>query len=151
MTEINRKAVSNNFSLPSRIHRLGELAFNLWWVWNPDAQNLFGSIDKFLWEKTSHNPVAFLHQVQRAQLNAVTSGKNYLDLYDRVMDAFDDYIKGESTWFGRNHSDHAKKKAVYFSFEFGLHESLPVYAGGLGVLAGDHLKEASDWGSPSSL
>jgi hypothetical protein len=57
MAEINRKAVSNNFSLPSRIHRLGELAFNLWWVWNPDAQNLFGSIDKFLWEKTSHNPV----------------------------------------------------------------------------------------------
>jgi len=148
MTEINRKAVSNNFSLPSRIHRLGELAFNLWWVWNPDAQNLFGSIDKFLWEKTSHNPVAFLHQVQRAQLNAVTSGKNYLDSYDRVMDAFDDYMKGENTWFGRNHSDQAKKKAAYFSFEFGLHESLPVYAGGLGVLAGDHLKEASDLGIP---
>jgi len=146
MTEIIRKPYANHFSLPNRIQRLSDLAFNLWWVWNPEAQNLFGSIDKFLWEKTSHNPVAFLHQVQRAQLNAVTSGKNYLDLYDRVIAAFDDYVKADKTWFGSQHSALKNQKTAYFSFEFGLHESLPVYAGGLGVLAGDHLKEASDLG-----
>jgi starch phosphorylase len=148
MTGINRKPVSNHFSLPPRIQRLGELAFNLWWVWNPEAQNLFAQIDKFLWEKTSHNPVAFLHQVQRAQLNAVTSGKNFLDSYDRILAAFDEYMRTEKTWFQENHLELRTKTAAYFSFEFGLHESLPVYAGGLGVLAGDHLKEASDLGIP---
>jgi starch phosphorylase len=148
MPVINRKPVTNHFSLPPRIQRLGELAFNLWWVWNPEAQNLFGQIDKFLWEKTNHNPVAFLHQVQRAQLNAVTSGRNYLESYDRVLAAFDEYMKAEKTWFQENHLNLKNKTAAYFSFEFGLHESLPVYAGGLGVLAGDHLKEASDLGIP---
>jgi glycogen phosphorylase len=148
MTEIIRKPYANHFSLPNRIQRLSDLAFNLWWVWNPEAQNLFGSIDKFLWEKTSHNPVAFLHQVQRAQLNAVTSGKNYLDIYDRVIASFDEYVKAEKTWFGSQYSALKNQKIAYFSFEFGLHESLPVYAGGLGVLAGDHLKEASDLGIP---
>ncbi len=148
MTGINRKPVSNHFSLPPRIQRLGELAFNLWWVWNPEAQNLFAQIDKFLWEKTNHNPVAFLHQVQRAQLNAVTSGKNFLEAYDRILAAFDEYMRAEKTWFQDNHLELRTKTAAYFSFEFGLHESLPVYAGGLGVLAGDHLKEASDLGIP---
>ncbi len=148
MPGINRKPITNHFSLPPRIQRLGELAFNLWWVWNPEAQNLFGQIDKFLWEKTNHNPVAFLHQVQRAQLNAVTSGRNYLESYDRVLAAFDEYMKAEKTWFQENHLNLRNKTAAYFSFEFGLHESLPVYAGGLGVLAGDHLKEASDLGIP---
>ena len=148
MTGINRKPVSNHFSLPPRIQRLGELAFNLWWVWNPVAQNLFAQIDKFLWEKTNHNPVAFLHQVQRAQLNSVTSGKNFLEAYDRILAAFDDYMRAEKTWFQDNHLELRSKTAAYFSFEFGLHESLPVYAGGLGVLAGDHLKEASDLGIP---
>ena len=148
MPGIIRKPVSNHFSLPPRISRLGELAFNLWWVWNPDAQNLFGQIDKFLWEKTNHNPVAFLHQVQRAQLNAVTAGRNYLEAYDRILTAFDEYMKAEKTWFKENHQNLKDKTAAYFSFEFGLHESLPVYAGGLGVLAGDHLKESSDLGIP---
>lgn len=148
MTEIVRRENSNNFSLPRRINRLAELAFNLWWVWNPEAVNLFAQIDKILWDKLNHNPVAFLHKVERSRLNAMTNDRYFLEHYDRVIHAFDTYMKGEDTWFKKNHPDLVNKLAAYFSFEFGLHESLPVYAGGLGVLAGDHLKESSDLGLP---
>ena len=138
----------NHFSLPRRIGRLGELAHNLWWVWNPDAQRLFIQIDHPLWERVYHNPVAFLRRVERAELNAATNDRYYLDLYDRVMRDFDSYLNSEDTWFRRTYPKMSENQIAYFSFEFGLHESLPVYAGGLGILAGDHLKEASDLGLP---
>jgi starch phosphorylase len=140
--------IPNHFSIPRRIARLGPLAYNLWWVWNPEAQMLFSLIDKTLWNDLSHNPVAFLKKVDRARLNAVTNDRYYLDLFDRVMRNLDTYMEGKDTWFTKNHPDLAGKRIGYFSFEFGLHESLPVYAGGLGVLSGDHLKEASDMGIP---
>jgi glycogen phosphorylase len=127
---------------------LGELAYNLWWVWNPDAQRLFTQIDRPLWERVNHNPVAFLRRVERALLNAATNDRYYLDLYDRVMRHFDHYLNNADTWFRQKYPQQADSQIAYFSFEFGLHESLPVYAGGLGVLSGDHLKEASDMGLP---
>ncbi len=138
----------NHFSLPRRIGRLGELAYNLWWVWNPDAQRLFTQIDRPLWERVYHNPVAFLRHVERAELNAATNDRYYLDLYDQVMRDFDKYINAEDTWWRCTYPEMTDKQIAYFSFEFGLHESLPVYAGGLGILAGDHLKESSDLGLP---
>ncbi len=140
--------IPNHFSLPRRINRLSELTYNLWWVWNPDAQVLFSQIDKALWERVYHNPVVFLRQVERARLNAVTFDRYYLDFYDRVFRTFDQYMQSENTWFKRTYGNLAGKTLAYFSFEFGLHESLPVYAGGLGILSGDHLKEASDLGLP---
>jgi len=140
--------IPNHFSLPQRISRLAEFSYNFWWVWNPESQRLFSEVDKHLWNKVNHNPVAFLHQVERPRLNAATNNKFYLDLYDRVMREFDAYIKAEKTWFNQTYSQHINRQIAYFSFEFGLHESLPVYAGGLGILAGDHLKEASDMGIP---
>ncbi len=143
-----RKEIPNNFRLPRRINRLGELAYNLWWVWNPEVQALFSLIDKTLWESLDHSPVEFLRQVERPALNAVTNDRYYLDLYDGVLENFDRYMQGEATWFKQNYPDLMDKTIAYFSFEFGLHESLPVYAGGLGVLSGDHLKEASDLGMP---
>lgn len=146
--EQNLRVLPNHFSLPRRLSRLSELAYNLWWTWNPEAQMLFSFIDKLLWERLSHNPIAFLRQVERARLNAVTSDRNYLDFYDRVLHNFDHYMKGENTWFERTYPNLKEKQIAYFSFEFGLHESLPVYAGGLGILSGDHLKEASDLGMP---
>jgi glycogen phosphorylase len=124
------------------------LAYNLWWTWNPEAQMLFSYIDKLLWERLSHNPVAFLRQVERSRLNAVTGDRNYLDFYDRVLRNFDTYMKADNTWYQRTYPQLSEKQIAYFSFEFGLHESLPVYAGGLGILSGDHLKEASDLGMP---
>ncbi len=139
---------TNHFVLPRRINRLGQLAYNLWVTWNPEASMLFTRIDKYLWNRVGHNPVAFLHQVSRPRLNAVINDRYYLDLYDRVVRNFDQYVKGEETWFKSTYANLTDKQIAYFSFEFGLHESLPVYAGGLGVLSGDHIKEASDLGMP---
>lgn len=147
MEQIHRD-IPNAFSLPRRISRLGQLAYNTWWVWNPEAQILFSMIDKALWERLYHNPVAFLRKVDRPRLNAVTSDQHYLDFYDRVIRNFDAYTKPAETWFSRTYPELKDKQIAYFSFEFGLHESLPVYAGGLGILSGDHIKEASDLGMP---
>ncbi|MBL7163379.1 MAG: alpha-glucan family phosphorylase [Anaerolineales bacterium] len=138
----------NHFSLPRRIRRLGELAYNLWWTWKPDAQRLFRRIDHDLWERTYHNPVQFLRQIERAQLNAVAQDRHYLDFYDRIFRLFDQYMRADETWFLEKHADRINCPVAYFSTEFGLHETLPIYAGGLGVLSGDHLKEASDLGLP---
>ncbi len=147
MTTIRRE-IPNHYSLPRRIGRLGELAYNLWWVWNPEAQMLYSLVHKNLWHRLNHNAVLFLQQVDRPHLNAVTNDRYYLDLYDRVMADFDRYLQAEKTWFPQTYPGLTSNQVAYFSFEFGLHESLPVYAGGLGVLSGDHLKEASDLGLP---
>ena len=136
------------FSIPRRIKRLGDLAFNLWWVWNPEAQRLFKYIDDLLWEESYHNPVVFLRDVDRARLNAAVDDRYFLDKYDRVMREFDRYMNENDTWFSNTYPDLTDEMMAYFSFEFGLHESLMVYAGGLGILSGDHLKEASDLGIP---
>ena len=140
--------IPNHFSLPRRINRLGELAYNLWWSWNPDVQRLYSRINKELWERLKHNPIQFLRQVERAEVNAVTNNRYYLDFYDRIFREFDEYMSSEETWFGQNYAPMRESLIAYFSMEFGLHESLPLYAGGLGVLSGDHTKEASDLGLP---
>ena len=136
------------FSLPRRIERLGGLAYNLWWTWNPDAQRLFSRIDKELWERTYHNPVLFLRQVERARLNAAMNDRYYLEIYDRIFRAYDRYMQADDTWFRTSYPRLQDYMIAYFSMEFGLHETLPIYAGGLGVLSGDHTKEASDLGLP---
>ena len=148
MTEKVQAVIPNHFSLPRRIERLGELAYNLWWTWNPDVQRLFKQIDSDLWEQTAHNPIIFLRKVERAKLNAVTHSSHFLDFYDHSIQAFDAYMGREDTWYKNNHGHTIKETIAYFSTEFGLHETLPIYAGGLGVLSGDHLKEASDLGLP---
>ncbi len=148
MKEAYRVEMPNTFNLPRRIRRLGELAYNLWWTWNHDAQRLFIKIDRDLWERTYHNPVRFLRQVKRARLNAVTQDRYYLEFYDRQFRAFDHYMTSNDTWCDRNHPECHHRPVAYFSSEFGLHETLPIYAGGLGILSGDHLKGASDLGMP---
>lgn len=144
----NRYKIPVSFSLPRRIQRLSELSFNMWWVWNQDAQQLFRFIDKPLWDKLNHNPIAFLQQVDRALLNRTINDLYFLDRYDAVMKKFDQYLEAKNTWFSETYPQLEKEQIAYFSFEFGLHESLPVYAGGLGILAGDHLKTSSDLGLP---
>ncbi len=140
--------IPNHFSLPRRIRRLGELAYNLWWTWNPDAQRLYLRIDRVLWEESSHNPVRFLRLVDRSKLNAIIQDRYYLEFYDRIFRNFDQYMNRTETWCSRNHPEFTNWPIAYFSTEFGLHETLPIYAGGLGVLSGDHLKGASDLGLP---
>ncbi len=140
--------IPNQFKLPRRINRLGELAYNLWWTWNPDAQRIFTRIDPVLWEKINHNAVQFLRLVDPSKLKRVTDDRYALDYYDRIMRSFDDYMKLKDTWYATTYPQHLNRPIAYFSTEFGLHETLPIYAGGLGVLSGDHLKGASDLGLP---
>ncbi len=138
--------IPNHFDLPRRIDRLGELAYNLWWTWNPHAQRLFNRVDNALWERLNHNPLRFLRSVGRFEINAAAQDPVYLELYDRVFTSFDEYLKTTDTWTARTYKTRGKLSVAYFSMEFGLHEILPIYSGGLGVLAGDHLKQASDLG-----
>ncbi|MGB7872815.1 MAG: alpha-glucan family phosphorylase [Anaerolineales bacterium] len=147
MTEFHTR-IPNHFDLPRRIDRLGELAYNLWWTWQPNAQRLFSRIDNDLWEHLSHNPILLLRQVERSALNEVAQDNQYLALYDNVFADFDTYLLKADNWSDRTHPELASKPIAYFSMEFGLHETLPIYSGGLGVLSGDHLKEASDLGLP---
>ncbi|WP_031515066.1 alpha-glucan family phosphorylase [Desulfofalx alkaliphila] len=141
------KTVSVNPKLPSRINRLQELAYNVWFSWNPRATDLFKRIDPYLWEDVYHNPVRFLINVQQDEINAAAEDSQYLEEYDQVMADYDQYMH-EEKWFQRNYPQHNGQPIAYFSAEFGLHESLPVYSGGLGLLAGDHTKAASDLGLP---
>ncbi|MCX7821645.1 MAG: alpha-glucan family phosphorylase [Brevinematales bacterium] len=135
-------------SLPQNISRIKELAYNLWWVWNYDAQQLFIRIDPDLWERVYHNPVKFLLEIDQKSLVRVSEDKSYLELYEKVCKEFDNYINEENTWFNKNFPEYKNKLVAYFSAEYGFHESLTIYSGGLGVLAGDHLKSASDIGLP---
>src|SRR5215207_10723790 len=136
------------FDLPQRIERLGELAYNLWWTWQPDAAHLFGKLDYDMWGRLDHNPIRLLREIGRARLSQAVKDVDYLELYDRVFAGFDAYVADEKTWTHQTHPEFDSRPIAYFSMEFGLHETLPIYSGGLGVLAGDHLKEASDLGLP---
>ncbi len=138
-------------SLPKRIAKLGEVAYNLWWTWHSEAPKLFQRIHPVMWEAVYHNPVKLLRQVPRQSLAAAYQDSRFLEVYDRVVDDYTrymaNYANGSTPWFPKTYGQW-KDPVAYFSFEFGLHESLPMYAGGLGVLAADHLKSASDLGLP---
>jgi glycogen phosphorylase len=138
---------TQKFDLPKRIARLGELAFNLWWTWQPESAHIFGTLDYDLWERLGHNPIRFLREVNRKRLSKFSKDKDYLALYDAYFKKFDEYFVKPS-WTQKEHPEFNGYPVAYFSMEFGLHETLPIYSGGLGVLAGDHLKESSDLGLP---
>ncbi len=137
-----------DLALPARIKRLTELAHNLWWSWQPNASWLFQHLDKTSWELTHHNPVKLLQQSSPAKLEAAASDAAFLRHYDATMMAFDKCLSAKGTWFTEKYPQLAGNTIAYFSAEFGLHISLPNYSGGLGILAGDHCKEASDIGLP---
>ncbi len=136
-------------SLPERLARLYGLAYNLWWTWNLDAQALYRAIDPHVWETTSHNAIRTLSEVQPERLRELAESTDFCARYDAVLAAYDAYMAGwDRTWYARTHDGIMPGPVAYFSAEFGLHESLPIYSGGLGILAGDHNKEASDLGVP---
>jgi len=137
-----------SFDLPKKLARLGDLAYNLWWTWQPEAGRLYSQLDRAMWERLNHNPIRMLHEIKRARLNEVIKDKDYMDSYKRVFADFDAYMAYQDTWTHQTQPELAVNPIAYFSMEFGLHETLPIYSGGLGVLAGDHLKEASDLGLP---
>jgi len=134
--------------IPAKIERLPELAHNLWWSWHLEARNLFKRLDYPLWRRTQHNPVQMLNMLSREKLEEAATDAAFIRHYNKVMLQLDEMLALENTWFYQNYPELRNKTVAYFSFEFGLHNSLPIYSGGLGILSGDHAKEASDLGLP---
>lgn len=128
--------------------RTDALARNLWWTWNPDAQRLFAGLDPVLWEATNHNPLRTLAQLSPERRETLAGDSDFVALLRGCERELGDYLRTR-TWFQRSARSRRKRvRVAYFCAEFALHESLPIYSGGLGVLAGDHLKSASDLGIP---
>ena len=134
-------------SLPEKLEALREIAYNIYWAWNPDALQLFRRLDSDLWEETNHNPVMLLGKISQERLREVENDDGFISHMNRVFVQLNIYME-ESTWYSRKYNDEDPNHIVYFSAEFGLTESLQIYSGGLGVLSGDHLKSASDLGLP---
>lgn len=135
--------------LPNRLQSLHRLAYNLWWCWNADAVALFRRIDDDQFHLVDSSPVKLLSAIPQERLEQLTRDEGFLSHLDRVDEAFNNYMTG-STWYKETYGAEAEERnrIAYFSAEFGLHESVPIYSGGLGLLAGDHLKAASDLGIP---
>src|SRR5271165_5298700 len=137
-------------SLPPAIERLRNIAYNLRWAWSHDTIELFRRLDRDLWEITGHNPVQMLGTIAQEKLETASRDDAFLAHVDRMSQELETYLQSESSWFRRLYSDRGGKPLTiaYFSAEFGLTECLSIFAGGLGILAGDHLKSASDLGIP---
>jgi starch phosphorylase len=134
--------------IPERIARLEELAYNFWWSWHRKARDLFKMMDYTLWRITGHNPVKMLLEVSPERLKEIATDPVFMLQYDAVTMALDRDLKNGHLWFPKRYPGLMTHPIAYFSAEFGLHQSLPIYSGGLGVLAGDHCKETSDIGLP---
>jgi starch phosphorylase len=133
--------------LPDRLRPLQTLAYNLWWSWNADAVALFRRVNADLFEALDHSPIRLLGATDQSRFEQLEQDDGFLAHMDRVAAALEHYLRAP-TWFQERHPDQTEMRIAYFSAEFGIHESVPVYSGGLGVLAGDHLKSASDLGIP---
>jgi glycogen phosphorylase len=134
--------------LPDRINSLDQLAVDLWWSWNAEGREVFRRLDYTLWRETAHNPVRMLAIVAREKLEAAAANPVFLTAYDRAIASLESARGAHNTWWAARYPELQGRSIAYFSAEFALHQSLPIYAGGLGVLAGDHCKEASDLGVP---
>jgi starch phosphorylase len=134
--------------LPERIGNLAAMATNLSWSWNRRARAMFGLIDRTLWRMTRHNPIVLLQRVSPERLEQCAGDPDFLALYDSVSTELAREETSDNTWFAVGNSGLATGPIAYFSAEFGLHNSVPIYSGGLGVLAGDHCKACSDLGVP---
>jgi glycogen phosphorylase len=135
--------------IPERIGRLKDLSNSLWWSWHPEGRAVFRTLDYALWRHSGHNPVQQLYDISHEKLEAAASDALFLALYDAALAAFDRDVKDHNSWYASTHPGALSGPVAYFSMEFAIHNSLPIYAGGLGVLAGDLCKEASDLGIPT--
>src|SRR5262245_13135624 len=134
--------------VPAKLQHLRDLAYNLWWTWNPDAVALFRRIDSDLYEKVENSPIRLLSETPQSRFEQLEQDDGFLAHLDRVWKKLNDYLS-QSTWYTEKSVGRDDPGLfAYYSMEFGVHECLPIYSGGLGVLAGDHLKSASDLGVP---
>ena len=140
--------ITVNPQLPKEISKLSEIVNNLWWSWNTDYLKLLKQIDRDLWENVGKNPVKFLKLVSQERLEKASQNQEFLKHYNIVANNFENYMNSKNTWFSKNYPKNENDLIAYFSAEYGLDETIPIYSGGLGILSGDHLKSASDLGLP---
>ena len=133
---------------PDRIRHLVDIAYDLWWSWNPHTRALFKSLDFALWRSTAHNPVRMLRLLPPHRLEQAARDPQFQVRYDAALANLQRARDRQPSWWAGRYPERAGAKTAYFCAEFAFHQSLPIYAGGLGVLAGDHCKEASDLGIP---
>ena len=134
--------------LPKSINRLDEIANNLWWSWNSEFLRLLKRMDRDLWDIVEKNPVKFLKRVTQEKLEKAANDSNFVKEYEKVLKNYEDYMNSKDTWFNKKYPDNKDDLIAYYSAEYGLDETIPIYSGGLGILSGDHLKSASDLGIP---
>ncbi|BDI29134.1 alpha-glucan phosphorylase [Capsulimonas corticalis] len=135
-------------SLPESLSRLRDLAYNLRWTWDHDTLALFERLDPDLWTERGADPLGVLLHISSEKLTQAANDPDTIALYQRIVADFDDYMAAKNTWYEAEHGERGAPKIAYFSAEFGLTEVLPIFSGGLGMLAGDHLRSASDLGLP---
>jgi starch phosphorylase len=135
-------------ALPERLKALEELAYNLRWSWDHETINLFRRLDRQIWQASGHNPVLMLGSMAHERLQELAQDDAFLAHLDSVVAGLRDYVASPRTWYQKQYGPSSRPLVAYFSLEFGLTESLPIYSGGLGILAGDHLKSASELGVP---
>ena len=146
-TAIKAKSFVVTPSLPDNLKDLATISENMWWCWNSDAVELFRRLDRDVWEESYHSPKAMLGLVKQGRLEELADDTSFISHMKLVKAELDKYMS-MPTWFDKTFPEYKDKKIAYFSTEFAIHESLPIYSGGLGVLSGDHLKSASDMGLP---
>ncbi|HXG00229.1 MAG TPA: alpha-glucan family phosphorylase [Bacteroidota bacterium] len=134
--------------IDATISLLQELAYNLWWSWNPSAQQIFQQLSPFFWEHSNHNPVEVMQWISGPELRGRLEDPEFFEYVSDVCKKFQAYMRPKKTWAMRHAPSLKNAPVAYFSAEFGLHESLRIYSGGLGILSGDHAKSASDLGLP---
>ena len=123
--------ITVNPQLPKRIEKLSEIANNLWWSWNTEFLRLFQEIDRDLWEECGKNPVKFLKSVSQEKLENATKNLSLLREYDKIVENFEAYMNSTNTWFDNKYPENKKDLIAYFSAEYGLDETIPIYSGGL--------------------
>src|SRR5262245_7893354 len=134
--------------IPARLAWLEALADDLYYSSDHTVRSLFFRLDRELWEASGHNPKVFLRRIAQEKLEAAANDRVYMQDYNRVLSSYDTYLAETGTAGIERFLDPAQDLIAYACFEFGMHESFPLYSGGLGVLAGDHCKSASDMALP---
>ncbi len=134
--------------LPERLQKLVEISYNLWWVWNSDAFELFRRMDRDLWEEVYHNPIQLLGKISKERLKELEQDESFIAHLNEVYSDLQRYLSSETWFFKEFDKEHHNCKIAYFSMEYGLTEAIPMYCGGLGILAGDLFKSSSDMGLP---
>jgi len=146
-SELEKRVTTKNV-IPAPLMPLERLAWNYWWSWAADGASVFRDLDAEIWEECEHNPRQLLSRTSAYRLAQAATDPVYLERVRRIDEAFNSYLSNTHSWHDSNSSITHQTPVAYFCAEYGVHNSLPLYSGGLGILAGDHLKSASDLGLP---